>query len=71
MQNWNPARMTSRPDHPCVLPGVPSWLHDVHVLDTMVLPQIADAVEDESDTGRAAGDCPMPRTGPRPTPSTT
>ncbi|WP_329595128.1 hypothetical protein OG298_02215 [Streptomyces sp. NBC_01005] len=47
--------MTSRPDHPCVLPGVPSWLHDVHVLDTMVLPQLADAVEDEDDTGSSAG----------------
>ncbi|MFJ8856189.1 hypothetical protein [Streptomyces sp. NPDC102437] len=55
MQNWNPARMTSHPDHPCVLPGVPSWLHDVHVLDTMVLPQLADAVEDETETGCSAG----------------
>ncbi|MFE3152232.1 hypothetical protein ACFXJ6_37245 [Streptomyces sp. NPDC059218] len=55
MQNWNPALMTSRPDHPCVLPAIPSWLHDVHVLDTLVLPQLADAVEDENDTGIAAG----------------
>ncbi|WP_405692602.1 hypothetical protein [Streptomyces sp. NBC_00057] len=21
--------MISRPDHPCVLPGIPSWLHNV------------------------------------------
>ncbi|WP_331753782.1 hypothetical protein OG298_01580 [Streptomyces sp. NBC_01005] len=47
--------MTLRPDHPCVLPFIPSWLHDVHVLDTMVLPQLADAVEDENDTGSSAG----------------
>ncbi|MCX4902548.1 hypothetical protein [Streptomyces sp. NBC_00892] len=47
--------MTSHPDHPCVLPAIPSWLHDVHVLDTMVLPQLADAVEDETETGSAAG----------------
>ncbi|MFI5774815.1 hypothetical protein ACIA74_41495 [Streptomyces sp. NPDC051658] len=55
MQNWNPARMTPHPDHPCVLPGITSWLRDVHVLDTMVLPQLADAVEDETETGCSAG----------------
>ncbi|MFE7112898.1 hypothetical protein ACFU98_43490 [Streptomyces sp. NPDC057575] len=51
MRNWKAGRMSSRPDHPRVLPGIPSWLHDVHVLDTMVLPQLADAVEDETEEG--------------------
>lgn len=55
VQNWNPARMTSRLDHPCVLPGIPSWLHDVRILDTMMLPQLADAAEDENETGCSAG----------------
>ncbi|MFD0337104.1 hypothetical protein ACFVH0_00125 [Streptomyces sp. NPDC127117] len=58
MQNWNPARMTSHPDHPCVLPGIPSGLRDVHCLDTMVLPQIADAVKDETETSRRSTNLP-------------
>lgn len=58
MRNWNADLMTSRPDHPCVLPGIPSWLHDVHFLDTMVLPQLADAVEDETETGSSPAGLP-------------
>ncbi|WP_329595059.1 hypothetical protein OG195_40945 [Streptomyces sp. NBC_01362] len=38
------------------MPGIPSWLHDVHYLDIMVLSQPSDAIEDTAETtGGAAG----------------
>lgn len=45
----NADRMTSRPDHHSVLLGIPSWIHDVHCLDAVVLSQLSDAVENENE----------------------
>lgn len=47
--------MTSRPDHHCVLLGIPSWIHDVHCLDAVVLSQLSDAVENENKNETATG----------------
>lgn len=73
MRNWNADLMTSRPDHPCVLPGSPSWLHDVHCLDTMVLPQTPPQRLDVRPCGRTplfehAQKLWLPSGNPQPTP---
>ncbi|MFD7497157.1 hypothetical protein ACFV8T_33140 [Streptomyces sp. NPDC059832] len=49
-----PRSMTSRPGSP----NSASWLHGVRCLDTMVLPQLADAVEDETETGTSPAGLP-------------